>query len=236
MTARGVLWGRVFLGAACLGSAASGCGRAGPAREQTGASGVANVPASAGAGKATGADGARAGGPGASPAAGSAPVPAPSQVEPAPGSPAAPATPDRSWTAGITSVERSAKPVQLADVRAARNDGYDRVVFEFRDAVPGYHLEYVDSPVRDCGAGEPRAIAGDAWLEVRLFPALAHTEAGVPTIVERERALSLPIVRELELTCDFEAVVTWVLGVASPHRYSVLELNDPPRLVVDIQH
>lgn len=144
--------------------------------------------------------------------------------------------PARSWTAGITTVERSGEPAQLADVRAARNDGHDRVVFELRGAVPGYHVEYVDSPVRDCGAGDVRSIAGDGWLEVRLSPAVAHTEAGAPTITERERALTLPILRELELTCDFEAVVTWVLGVSSPHRYSVLELNDPPRLVVDIQH
>ena len=121
-------------------------------------------------------------------------------------------------------------------MRTARNDGYDRIVFELRGAVPGYHVEYVDSPVRDCGAGDVRTIAGDGWLEVRLSPAVAHTEAGAPTIAERERALALPILRELELTCDFEAVVTWVVGVASPHRYSVLELTDPPRLVIDIQH
>jgi len=121
-------------------------------------------------------------------------------------------------------------------VRAARNEGFDRVVFEFRDAVPGYHVEYIDEPVRDCGAGEVRTIAGDGWLEVRLYPAVAHTEAGAPTVTERERALALPILRELELTCDFEAVVTWVLGTASPHRYSVLELRDPPRLVVDVEH
>jgi hypothetical protein len=146
------------------------------------------------------------------------------------------AEPERAWTAGITAVERSGEPVQLIDVRAARNEGYDRVVFELGGAVPGYHIEYVDSPIRDCGAGDVRPIAGDGWLEVRLYPAAAHTEAGAPTITKRERALTLPILRELELTCDFEAVVTWVLGVAAPHRYAVLELKDPPRLVIDIQH
>jgi hypothetical protein len=41
---------------------------------------------------------------------------------------------------------------------------------------------------------------------------------------------------ELELTCDFEAVVTWVLGLESPNRYQVRELSNPPRLVVDVRH
>ena len=30
----------------------------------------------------------------------------------------------------------------LTDVRAARHEGYDRVVFEFRNAVPGYDVRY----------------------------------------------------------------------------------------------
>jgi hypothetical protein len=137
-------------------------------------------------------------------------------------------------TAGIVDVKRDRAPSTLLAVRAATHPGFDRVVFEFRGAVPGYHLEYIDRPVRDCGAGEPRPIAGDAWLEVRLSPAYAHEEDGRPTVPARELLPRLPNVLEIERTCDFEAVVTWVLGVASPNRYRVLELSDPPRLVVDV--
>ncbi len=139
-------------------------------------------------------------------------------------------------TAGIVSVPREGYPRLQSGLRAAAHPGFDRVVFEFQGGVPGYHLEYVDRPVRDCGAGEPRPIAGDAWLEVRLSPANAHTEAGKPTIPEREVVPGLPNVREIERTCDFEAVVTWVIGVGSPNRYRAFELSDPPRLVVDIDH
>jgi hypothetical protein len=137
-------------------------------------------------------------------------------------------------TAGIVDVKRDRAPSTMLAVRAATHPGFDRVVFEFRGAVPSYHLEYIDRPVRDCGAGEPRPIAGDAWLEVRLSPAYAHEEDGRPTVPERELRPRLPNVLEIERTCDFEAVVTWVLGVASPNRYRVLELSDPPRLVVDV--
>ena len=218
-------------GALVPGFAATGCGRTGPAHERP--EGPSASPTSIGGASAAAG---QSGGAPPRPAAGGA---GDNLAPPAAGGSAgaAPASaPPRSWTAGITAVERRVEPVELVDVRTARNDGYDRIVFELRGAVPGYHVEYVDSPVRDCGAGDVRTIAGDGWLEVRLSPAVAHTEAGAPTIAERERALALPILRELELTCDFEAVVTWVVGVASPHRYSVLELTDPPRLVIDIQH
>lgn len=159
----------------------------------------------------------------------------PSVTTRTPGPSAVPAS--EAWTAGIVEQERAElPPALLRTVRAAEQEGFDRVVFEFADAVPGYHIEYVDHPVRQCGSGEVMDIAGDGWLQVRLLPAQAHTEAGEPTVAERERHLGFPVLRELESACDFEADVTWVLGVASPNPYRVLELANPPRLVVDLQH
>lgn len=141
-------------------------------------------------------------------------------------------------TAGIVERHRGGQEVaSLRAVRTAKHDGFDRAVFEFSaETTPGYHIEYIDKPVRRCGTGEPTAVAGDGWLEIRLSPAIAHDELGRPTVEDRERALELPILRELELTCDFESNVTWVLGTASPNRYRVLELSEPPRLVVDVRH
>lgn len=125
----------------------------------------------------------------------------------------------------------------LRDVRTASQQGFDRIVFEFEGStVPGYRVEYVDPPAIQCGSGEPVEVAGAALLQVRLIPAQAHTEAGEATIKDRERHLSLPVLRELESTCDFEADVTWVLGVAARNRFRVQELPNPARLVIDIQH
>jgi hypothetical protein len=111
------------------------------------------------------------------------------------------------------------------------------VAFEFEVLpLPGYHLEYIDRPVRKCGSGDPTALRGDSWLEVRFTPADAHDERGAPTVKDRERQLELGVIRELELTCDFEAETTWVIGLAMPNKYRVLELAAPPRIVVDILH
>ena len=144
---------------------------------------------------------------------------------------------NREWTAGLVDIQRpTLRPVTLREVRSARNEGFDRVVFQFDgDQVPGYHLEYIDKPVIKCGSGAPTAVAGQGWLQVRLQPAQAH-ENGQVTVAKREHKPALPVLEELELTCDFEADVTWVLGVRKPNKYRVMELQGPTRLVVDVQH
>ena len=124
------------------------------------------------------------------------------------------------------------------DLRAARNEGFDRIVFEFEEHLPGYEVAYVDQPVRECGTGEVVPIEGDGWLRVRFEPARAHEldgERARATIADRSRRLdALPMATEAHLTCDHEGVLEWVVGVRSPNRYRVLELREPARLVVDI--
>jgi hypothetical protein len=141
------------------------------------------------------------------------------------------------WTAGAVERRRpNLPPVILRAIRTGRHKGFDRVVFEFRGgSVPGYRIEYVDRPVRECGSGNTVAVAGDGWLRVRLTPAQAHTDAGRPTIAYREFRPRLPLIKELQSTCDFEGEVEWVIGVSSPNRYRVMELSNPRRLVVDIR-
>jgi hypothetical protein len=139
-------------------------------------------------------------------------------------------------TLGIVEVKRNDYPTVLTSVRTAKHEGYDRIVMEFKDRVPGYHLEYIDKPVRDCGEGSAIPLAGDGWLEIRMYPVDGHTQEGQPTILERKRKLDLPVMLEGKQVCDFEAVVTWVIGVARPNPYRILELKDPPRLVVDVKH
>ena len=55
----------------------------------------------------------------------------------------------------------------LVDVRAGRHPGFDRVVFEFRGAVPEHRIDYVDRLVQD-GSGNRVTVAGAADLEVVL--------------------------------------------------------------------
>lgn len=174
------------------------------------------------------------------PAAGSSWTPGLASVPPPPAASSVKAPPaaEPPFAGTRLPTERRHQPqaaARLVDVRAARHAGYVRVVFEFDRELPGYRIRYVEPPVRKCGTGDPTAIAGEARLEVKLYPADAHDQAGAPTVADRERALALGVLKELELTCDFEAETVWVLGLVSEKPYRVLELGSPPRLVVDVQ-
>jgi hypothetical protein len=167
---------------------------------------------------------------------------APANTPPPPEPPPQAAQPEdpknREWTASRVDIKRSTPtPVTLREVRSARNEGFDRVVFQFEgEQVPGYHVEYVEkSAVIKCGSGDPAELAGQGFLQIRIQPAQAHAD-GKATVTERERKPALPLLAELEQTCDFEGEVTWVLGVQRPNKYRVMELQGPTRLVVDVQH
>ena len=102
-------------------------------------------------------------------------------------------------------------------------------------AFPGYRTAYVDRPLHECGSGRQIDPVGEGWLELRLEPAAAHTEAGEPTLPGRETAVDGALLRRIYRTCDFEGVVTFVLAVSSPEPFRVFTLPDPPRVVVDVR-
>jgi hypothetical protein len=141
-------------------------------------------------------------------------------------------------TAGIVEKQhQTERSVVLEDVRLGRHAGYDRIVFEFRHgSMPGYHIEYIDKPAYSCGSGEAVWLAGDGWLRVSFDATQAHDDQGRSTVGYRGRVVNLPIVKEVQNTCDFKGEGTWVLGVSSPNNYRVLKLKHPTRLVVDIKH
>jgi hypothetical protein len=149
-----------------------------------------------------------------------------------------PIPPDFRGTTGNLEVRKAlVEPAVLDSVQTIPCSGFDRVVFTFRGSrTPGYRTEYVDKPIHDCGAGNVIPVAGNGWLQVQLSQSQAHTDAGQPTVRERNRMLNQPNLKQLVDTCDFEGEVIWVLGLASPNRYRVVELTNPPRLVVDVKH
>jgi hypothetical protein len=121
----------------------------------------------------------------------------------------------------------------LVDVRAGSHSGYDRVVFEFRGAVPEHRINYVDQLVED-GSGNPVSVAGAADLEVVFQGANAHEENGSPTVNPRRFSPGLPAVKEIAQLGDFEAVISYGIGVDQRRPIEVSTLSNPSRLVIDI--
>ena len=121
----------------------------------------------------------------------------------------------------------------LVDVRAGRHPGFDRVVFEFRGGVPEHRVGHVDRLVQD-GSGHPVAVAGAADLEVVFQGVNAHDDDGTPTVARPRFSPGLAAVREVAQVGDFEAVVSYGIGVDRRRPVTVSTLSGPPRLVVDV--
>ena len=123
----------------------------------------------------------------------------------------------------------------LVAIRAAHHpeaaQKYDRVVFEFTGPVPLMRVEYVKELIAD-GSGAPVDVAGRAILCAQFTPAYAHNAAGQPSAPNRMQ-LSMPLVKEVVSAGDFEAVVTYGIGLSRKADIRVITLADASRIVID---
>lgn len=173
------------------------------------------------------------------PTAAASPTPAAAdEATPAASTPA----PDPLPAASTEPVERAAEntdPALLTAVRAAQQDGFERVVFEFKNAVPGYRVGYVDRPVTQDGSGSEVAVNGDAVLQVRMQGAsgvdLSQPEAPATYAGPARLTPGTSNVAELVRTGDFEGTLTWAIGLRQRSAFTVTTLDGPPRLVIDVR-
>lgn len=136
---------------------------------------------------------------------------------------------------GATPAAAVTLPPLLVSVRAASNAGYDRVVWEFRGGLPAHRdASYVPRLLGD-GSGLPMRIAGDAVLRVSMFDANAHNpDTGRPTAPSR-LVVGLPNVIELVQSGDFEAHVSYGVGLAKRQTFRMFTLTNPSRVVLDVR-
>ena len=134
--------------------------------------------------------------------------------------------------------EPTGGPLTVTAVRVARQDGFDRVVFELdgeQAGQPGWRVQYDDDPRRD-GSGDPVEVAGEATLVVYV------DGAGYPydTGKEEARTARVPadaeVVREVQLGSVFEGTYEAFIGTARKAPFRVFRLADPARVVVDVRH
>ena len=132
----------------------------------------------------------------------------------------------------------------LERVAVGRHKGYDRVVFQFRgEGLPGYRVSYVEPPLKEDGSGNPVDIAGTAFVAVRMEPASGfdlNTGEGVlvykgPRRIEGSGA-GTSVVKEVVRTGDFEAVLTWAIGLEEKVDFRVTTAASPSRLIVDFRN
>ena len=148
--------------------------------------------------------------------------------------------------AGTTKVEGAAsgqETVLLERIALGRHEGYDRVVFQFKNQLPGYRVSYVQPPLKEDGSGNPVSVAGNAIVVVRMEPASGfdlNTGEGVmvykgPKRIEGASA-GTSVVQELVRSGDFEAVLSWAIGLSGKVDFRVTTATSPARLIVDFRN
>jgi hypothetical protein len=131
----------------------------------------------------------------------------------------------------------------LADVRTGTHpaDGYDRVVFDFRDttSMPDFSVQYV-TQIYQGESNNPLPMLAGSKLHVVMQRAAAHDDNGQITVPSGDLDLrpGHPRVKQVKLAEDFEAVLAFGIAVApasqrTPFRVQVLAGN---RLVIDFAH
>lgn len=131
----------------------------------------------------------------------------------------------------------------LERIAVGRHEGYDRVVFQFRNGLPGYRVEYVTGPLKEDGSGKPVTVEGNAVVVVRMEPASGfdlNTGEGVlvykgPKQIDGSSA-GTSVVRQLVRTGDFEAVLSWAIGLSDKVDFRVTTATSPDRLIVDFRN
>jgi hypothetical protein len=110
----------------------------------------------------------------------------------------------------------------------------DNVVFNYRlrgVAPPSCTIGYRAGPFTQDGSGAPVAVAGNAFVVVRCFPAYAYDFATGATTFGPKRVASFRAryVRELVKTGDNEGVLTWVIGLGSRRPFAVTATGTPAK-------
>jgi hypothetical protein len=146
-------------------------------------------------------------------------------------------------TAAVSGEATSDGIALLERVAIGRHEGFDRVVFQFTNHVPAYNVEYVEPPLKEDGSGNVVTVKGNAFVLVRMDQAsgfdLTKNEGELvykgPKRLDGTAA-GASVVQEVVRTGDFEAVLSWVVGLSDKVDFRVTRADAPARLIVDFRN
>ncbi|GAB2500880.1 hypothetical protein CATRI_02475 [Corynebacterium atrinae] len=131
---------------------------------------------------------------------------------------------------------RPEAPSQLmvSGVRVGSHEGFDRVVFDLvGDGEPGWFIDYTTAPAQQ-GSGKPITFEGPIALNVNIdgttYPfELGKEDPNIGTVAGSGN------VTQVISEGTFEGRSQFIIGLNKKQPYSVQVLQDPHRLVIDIQ-
>jgi hypothetical protein len=187
----------------------------------------------------------------------------PASSEPVPTETAAPETvtePDTDTTP--TTTEEVAQPapancapetagndgvyMNLTDVRVGAHDGFDRIVFEFKEpnpnpagngGIPRFEIRQAKPPFSEDPSDMPIQVEGDAFVRIVFQGASGYDFDGNATYDGPRRLTpGFGTLAQVVEGGDFEATNTWILGLSRPTCWDIHALHNPERVVIDFHH
>ena len=149
-------------------------------------------------------------------------------------------SPSASTSPQKSSANANRETMYLTNVTPGADECTAKVVFEFEAQAPGPGFEVSYQPASTAkiedASGNPIDVAGDAFLVVKLNPAMTAKIDGdqvTKTYTGPRRLSGSSPIQEVVKTGDFEGVVTWVIGV--DRKRSFTTTSSDSQLVVEIE-
>jgi hypothetical protein len=134
-----------------------------------------------------------------------------------------------------------APSARLVDVRTGSHPGFTRVVWEMdgSDGTPAYQVGYAPGPFVNIG-DFTIPVTGTAFLHVIFFPGMRHDITDPDDIILTYLGpevinVGVGSVQQVVFIEDFEANMEWAIGLTGQQAFKVFTLENPTRLVIDIE-
>ncbi|MFW2513460.1 hypothetical protein ACNI3K_06750 [Demequina sp. SO4-13] len=147
----------------------------------------------------------------------------------------APFPADRATDTADASGDAQLSPV---DMRFGVHEGYDRIVLDLEGpGQPGWSSSYVDEPTM-AGSGRTVDLAGEASLVTHVDGVVYPTEEDAAEYEgpERFQPEAAGVIEEVVYGSVYEGQVDIYVGLSSEEPFRVFSLEDPTRVVIDVQH
>jgi hypothetical protein len=127
------------------------------------------------------------------------------------------------------------------DIRTGTQPCSERVVIELQPSeiptsagFPGYFVRYADGPVTESPSDLPVTIEGSEVLLISFGSWMTFEDSGY-TGPSQIFPTNVSHIKELRLIENFEGMTTWAIGLDAKRSFEVKALENPSRLVIDIQ-
>lgn len=132
-------------------------------------------------------------------------------------------------------------PLIGKDIRTGMETCLERIVIELQTSsiptasgFPGYSVRYATGPVKESPSDLPVTISGSDVLLVSLGSWMNFQGTGGYNGPSQIFPNNTDHIQELRLIENFEGMTTWAIGLDDELPFRVLELSNPPRLVIEL--